>query len=81
MEIVEEQFPLEKEVQRLTEANLQDLFDLTLVKSEFDLHGLRIDTLAFDQESRAFVINEYKKERNFSVVDRLSFSGVLRPLF
>jgi hypothetical protein len=43
VEIVE-QYPLEREVQRLTEANLQDLFDLTLVKPEFELHGLRIDT-------------------------------------
>jgi hypothetical protein len=39
VEITKEQFPLEREVQRLTEANLQDLFDLTLVKSEFELHG------------------------------------------
>lgn len=51
MEIVEEQFPLEREVQRLTEVNLQELFDLVLVESEFELHGLRIDTLAFDKES------------------------------
>jgi hypothetical protein len=45
VEIIEEQFPLESEVQRLTEANLQDLFDLAFVRSEFELHGLRIDTL------------------------------------
>lgn len=70
MEIIEEQFPLESEVQRLTEANLQELFDLALVRSEFELHGLRIDTLAFDKESSAFVIIEYKKDRNFSVVDQ-----------
>ena len=70
VEITEEQFPLESEVQGLTEANLQDLFDLVSVKSEFELHGLRIDTLAFDQESGAFVIIEYKKDRNFSVVDQ-----------
>jgi hypothetical protein len=44
VEIVEEQFPLEREVQRLTEANLEELFDLIPVKSEFELHGLRIDT-------------------------------------
>ena len=51
MEIIEEQFPLENEVQRLTEPNLQDLFDLVFVRSEFELHGLRIDTLAFNKES------------------------------
>jgi RecB family endonuclease NucS len=63
-------FPLETEIQRLTEANLHDLFELDYVKSEFELHGLRIDTLAFDIESGAFVIIEYKKDRNFSVVDQ-----------
>jgi len=67
---MQEQFPLEREIQRLTEANLQELFDLVPVKSEFELHGLRIDTLAFDKESGAFVIIEYKKDRNFSVVDQ-----------
>ena len=70
MEIIEEQFLLESKVQRLTEANLQELFDLVLVRSEFELHGLRVDTLAFGKESGAFVIIEYKKDRNFSVVDQ-----------
>ena len=69
-EIREQQFPLESETQRLTEANLNDLFELDFVKSEFELHGLRIDTLVFDDESKAFVIIEYKKDRNFSVVDQ-----------
>ncbi|MFL6321994.1 MAG: hypothetical protein ACJ71P_05220 [Nitrososphaeraceae archaeon] len=61
-EIREHQFPLEREIQRLTEANLEDLFELDFVKSEFELHGFRIDTLAFDNESKAFVIIEYKKD-------------------
>jgi hypothetical protein len=69
-EIAEEQFPLEKDIQRLTEENLQQIFELDLVRSEFEIHGLRIDTLAFDMESGAFVIIEYKKDRNFSVVDQ-----------
>jgi RecB family endonuclease NucS len=69
-EVREQQFPLESEIQRLTEANLHDLFELDFVKSELELHGLRIDTLAFDNESKAFVIIEYKKDRNFSVVDQ-----------
>ena len=38
-EITEEQFPLEREIQRLTEANLQELFELVLVRSEFELQG------------------------------------------
>jgi predicted transport protein len=69
-EIAEEQFSLEQDVQKLTESNLQQIFGLDLVRSEFELHGLRIDTLAFDRESRAFVIIEYKKDRNLSVVDQ-----------
>jgi hypothetical protein len=69
-EITEEQFLLEKDIQRLTEANLQQIFQLDLVRSEFEIHGLRIDTLAYDKESGAFVIIEYKKDRNFSVVDQ-----------
>jgi len=69
-EVGEQQFPLESEIQRITEANLHDLFYLDFVKSEFELHGFRIDTLAFDNESKGFVIIEYKKDRNFSVVDQ-----------
>jgi hypothetical protein len=49
---------------------LKSLFGLQLVKSEFELKGLRIDTLAFDPESRGFIIVEYKRDRNFSVVDQ-----------
>jgi len=40
------------------------------VKSEFTLHNFRIDTLAFDEESKSFVIIEYKKDKSFSVVDQ-----------
>jgi len=69
-EISEEQFLLEQDMQTLTETNLQQIFRLDLVRSEFELHGLRIDTLSFDKDSRAFVIIEYKKDRNFSVVDQ-----------
>ena len=64
-EIAKEQFLLESEVQRLREANLQDLFDLTLVKSEFELQGLGIDTLAFDKESGAFVIIGFRVVLHF----------------
>ena len=44
-------------------------FGLDLVSSEFELDDLRIDTLAFDRDSKEFVIIEYKKDRNMSVVD------------
>jgi predicted transport protein len=69
-EVQREQFLLEKEIQRITETNLKTLFGLELVKSEFELKELRIDTLAFDPESKGFIIIEYKRDRNFSVVDQ-----------
>jgi predicted transport protein len=69
-ELREEQFTFEREIQRIVEMNLELLFGLEFVKSEFDLHGLRIDTLAFNREDMSFVIIEYKRDRNFSVIDQ-----------
>lgn len=43
---------------------------LTLVKSEFTLKNKRIDSLGFDPQTKAFVIIEYKRDRNSSVVDQ-----------
>lgn len=63
-------FALEKDIQKLTEENLQTIFNLQFVKSEFALNGLRIDTLAYDNENSCFVIIEYKKDQNFSVIDQ-----------
>ena len=62
-EIAEEQFPLEKDIQRLTEANLQQILELYLVRSEFEIHCLRIDTLGFEKESGVFAIMEYRNDR------------------
>lgn len=63
-------FKLEKDIQSLVEENLQTLFGLEFVKSEFQLNGLRIDTLGYDQQSKSFVIIEYKKSKNYSVIDQ-----------
>ena len=68
--IRENSFKLEKEMQTLTESNLQNIFNLSLIKSEFSLNNFRIDTLAFDNEADAFVVIEYKKDKNFSVIDQ-----------
>lgn len=61
---------LERDLQTITEKNLEIIFGLKFVSSEFSLQGFRIDTLAFDEEINAFVIIEYKKDRSFSVVDQ-----------
>lgn len=63
-------FKNEKEIQNLTERSLREILGLELVKSELELHNLRIDTLAFDNESKSFVIIEFKKNKNFSVIDQ-----------
>lgn len=73
-QIKEMPFKLEREIQNLVEKNLGMLLGLEFVKSEFTISGtvqqLRIDTLAFDAKSKAFVIIEYKQDKSFSVVDQ-----------
>ena len=63
-------FRLEKDIQNLVESNLQTLFKLDLVKSEFSINNYRLDSLCFDIESKSFVIIEYKKDINYSVIDQ-----------
>lgn len=69
-ELKEKPFKLEKEIQTLFENNLETITGLKFIKSEFIIKNNRIDTLAFDSESNAFIIIEYKRERNFSVIDQ-----------
>ncbi len=68
--IKENPFKLEKDLQTLTEENLKLVFGLDFVKSEFALNNFRIDTLAFDRDASSFVIIEYKRDKNFSVIDQ-----------
>lgn len=63
-------FKLERDIQRLTEENLNEVFGLEFVRTEFQLNNLRIDSLAFDNETKSFVIIEYKRDKNFSVIDQ-----------
>ena len=50
---------LAEELQTLTEKNLEELFGLKFVATEFQVDNLRIDTLAFNEETKSFVIIEY----------------------
>ena len=70
LELTEDPFRLEREIQTLFENNLYSFTGLEFIKSEFTIKNNRIDTLAFDPESQAFVIIEYKRERNYSVIDQ-----------
>ena len=63
-------FKNERELQRLTENNLEELFNLEFVATEFQVDNLRIDTLAYDSETNSFVIIEYKNVKNYSVIDQ-----------
>jgi len=69
-EIHEAPFKLEREIQELFEANLSEVMGLKLVRSEFTIKNKRIDTLAYDEQAKAFIIIEYKRDKNISVVDQ-----------
>lgn len=70
IQVKEKPFKLEREIQRLFEQNLQTIMNVEFVKSEFVIKDRRIDTLAFDPQSKSFVIIEYKRDRNTSVFDQ-----------
>jgi predicted transport protein len=69
-EVHEQPFKLEREIQTLFEANLNAVMGLRYVRSEFSIKNKRIDTLAFDEQVNAFVIIEYKRDKNVSVIDQ-----------
>jgi predicted transport protein len=68
--INESRIPLERHIQKLSEDNLQTIFGLEFIATEFEHNGLRLDSVAFDHSTNAFVIIEYKRDRSFSVVDQ-----------
>lgn len=76
--IDEKKIDLEKNIQTLTEKNLEKVFNLKFISGasnqEFSIRvneqDFFIDTLAFDEEQKSFVIIEYKKDRSISVVDQ-----------
>jgi len=68
--IKENPFKLEKEIQNIFERNLTDIAGIEFVCSEFAIKNRRIDTLAFNKETKSFVIIEYKRKESFSVIDQ-----------
>lgn len=76
--IKETRFDLEKDIQKLTEANLETIFGLRFVSGasnhEFSVRAQEqdfyIDTIAFDETQKSIVIIEYKKDKSFSVIDQ-----------
>ena len=68
--IEKDSFKLEKDIQSLVESNMETLFELEFVSSEFAVAEFRLDSLAFDEQNSSFVIVEYKKGHSYSVVDQ-----------
>lgn len=76
--VSEQKFDLERDIQKLTEKNLETIFGLKFVSGslnqEFSVlaqeQDFYIDTLAFDESQKSFVIIEYKKDKSFSVIDQ-----------
>lgn len=63
-------FDSEKELQSLCEKNLNLLLGIEFVATEFTVSNLRLDTVAFDEQTNSFVIIEYKNTKNSSVIDQ-----------
>ena len=63
-------FKLEKEIQSVVESNVETLFGLEFVKSEFSIGKFRLDSICFDNNTNSFVIIEYKKGSSYSVIDQ-----------
>jgi len=67
--IKEISFNLESKIQKITEDNLKQIFNLEFVRSEFQITSeFRMDTLAFDKESSSFVIIEYKNGKDKGIM-------------
>lgn len=69
-ELKQNDFKNEKELQNYFEVNLQKILDYKFIETEFSVGNFRIDTLAFDEESKSFRIIEYKNVKNHSLVDQ-----------
>ena len=69
------QFALERDLQRLVEGNLEEMFGCRFVATEFstgEVHGGRIDTLALSEENHPVII-EYKKVESSDLVNQSLF--------
>src|SRR6476619_1115297 len=76
--ISEAPFDLERDIQTLVEQNMRAIFGLNFISSEFMLNNLRVDSLGYDEESNSFVIIEYKRDKNFSIIDQgYAYLGLL----
>ena len=68
-------FPDEADLHILVEHNIQPLFGLELIKSEFTIQGkdsyYKIDSLCYDLKNNNFVIIEYKREKDKLLINQV----------
>lgn len=69
-ELKQKDFKNEKELQTFFERNIETILGYKLIDTEFSVGNFRIDSLAFDEETKSFRIIEYKNVRNASLVDQ-----------
>ena len=75
-------FDLEKYIQSLVEDNVETLFNLEFVSSEFTVGQFRLDSLCYDNETNSFVVIEYKRGSSYSVIDQgYSYMSVMVKSF
>lgn len=75
------EFKLEKDIQIFVEQHIPDILgeEYEFVCTEFTVGDFRIDTLAFNNETKSFIIIEDKKVENKSLVDQgLTYLKLLR---
>ena len=70
MELAQNDFNNEKELQIFFEKNIEKILGFKFVETEFSVGNFRIDTLAFDEETKFFKIIEYKNVKNYSLIDQ-----------
>jgi len=72
--IKEKKFDYEKDLQRLVEKSLGEIFGLEFISGasnkQFVIKNREVDTIAFDSQAKSFVIIEYKKDKSFSIIDQ-----------
>ena len=63
-------FKLEKDLQKLVEENLNVILGLQFIATEFSIDAYRFDSVAYNEQTKSFVIVEYKRGKSESLVDQ-----------
>ena len=68
--VKQQEVKLERELQNFFENNMYEITNYKFLKSEFSIDDYRLDSVAYDEENNAFIIVEYKRGKNESLVDQ-----------